>query len=339
MSELEEDWIFHRTLKTGKIQCLACPRHCQLVDGEVGWCGARKCENGKVIPRTYGLISSLAIDPIEKKPLYHFLPGTGILSIGSHGCNMGCLHCQNYSISANRSISSLREMSPEDLVNLALVRHLPSIASTYNEPMIAFEYVRDIANIAHKHNIKMVVVDNGYITRTLAEKLGPLIDAANIDVKGFSDEFYKEVCSSPSWKPILKTCDIFFNLGVHLEITNLIIPTKNDDMAMIKEMCEWIMDSLSAEVPLHFSAFHPDYKLRNLPFTPLKTLEAAYDVAKDVGLKYVYLGNVRSQKGNNTYCHTCNSLLINRLGYSTTVHNIKNGQCSNCQSPIFGLFS
>lgn len=335
----KEEWIFHRTLKSGKTQCLACPRHCQLVDGEVGWCGARECEDGKVIPRTYGLISSLATDPIEKKPLYHFLPGTGILSIGSHGCNMGCLHCQNYSISANRSISSLRKMNPDDLVNLALARNLPSIASTYNEPMIAFEYVRDIALIAHKYNLKMAVVDNGYITRDLAEKLGSLIDAANIDVKGFSDEFYKEVCASPSWKPVLKTCEIFFNLGVHLEITNLIIPSKNDDLTMIREMCEWILNSLSANVPLHFSAFHPDYKLRNLPSTPLKTLEAAYDVAKDVGLKYVYLGNVRGQKGNNTYCHNCNNLLIERLGYYTSVHNMKKGYCVKCQASIPGLFS
>jgi pyruvate formate lyase activating enzyme len=222
----ENEWEFDRPLKSGKLQCLACPRHCQLSDDEIGWCGARVNIKGKIIPRTYGLISSLAIDPIEKKPLYHFLPGTGILSIGSHGCNMGCLHCQNYSISENRDISSLRKMMPEELVRAALAKRLPSIASTYNEPMIAFEYVRDIAEIAHKHDLKMAVVDNGYITKRLAEKLGLLIDAANIDVKGFSSEFYKNLCSSPSWKPVLKTCEIFHKLGVHLEITNLVIPTK-----------------------------------------------------------------------------------------------------------------
>ncbi|MFX0171013.1 MAG: AmmeMemoRadiSam system radical SAM enzyme [Candidatus Hodarchaeota archaeon] len=335
----EEDWIFYRTLQSGKIQCLACPRHCQLSDDEVGWCGARICKDSKVVPRTYGLISSLAIDPIEKKPLYHFLPGTGILSIGSHGCNMGCLHCQNYSISANRSISSLKKMMPDELVKAAIANNIPSIASTYNEPMIAYEYVRDIARIAHDHNLKMVVVDNGYITRSLAEKLGTLIDAANIDVKGFSTEFYKEICNSPSWKPVLKTCEIFYNLGVHIEITNLIIPTKNDDHQMIKEMSEWILNNLSPDVPLHFSRFHPDYKLRNLPMTPLETLETAYNLAKDMGLRYVYLGNVRSHKGNNTFCYQCSNLIIQRSGYYTSIQNIENGRCSKCQTPISGVFS
>ncbi len=335
----ENEWKFHRTLKSGKLQCLACPRHCQLSDNEIGWCGARINKDGMIIPRTYALISSLASDPIEKKPLYHFLPGTDILSIGSHGCNMGCLHCQNYSISANRSISSLRKMTPENLIQIALSKGLPSIASTYNEPMIAFEYVRDIARLAHDHNLKMAVVDNGYITKKLAEKLGSLIDAANIDVKGFSPEFYKTICSSPSWKPVLKTCEIFHELGVHLEITNLVIPTKNDSMAMIREMCEWILNKLDPNVPLHFSRFHPDYKLRNLPITPIETLEAAYNVAKEVGLNYVYLGNVRSHKGNNTHCHKCNNLLIQRTGYFTSVQDISDGKCIKCQTSIPGVFS
>ncbi|MFX1504482.1 MAG: AmmeMemoRadiSam system radical SAM enzyme [Promethearchaeota archaeon] len=332
-------WNFYRKLKSGKLQCLACPRHCQLSENEIGWCGARINENGKIVPRTYGLISSLAIDPIEKKPLYHFLPGTGILSIGSHGCNMGCLHCQNYSISMNRNISSLRKMMPDELVRTALAKNLPSIASTYNEPMIAFEYVRDIAENAHRHNLRMAVVDNGYITRKLAERLGTLIDAANIDVKGFSTDFYKEVCSSPSWKPVLKTCEIFHKVGVHLEITNLVIPTKNDSMEMIREMCEWIVDSLNPNVPLHFSRFHPDHRLRNLPLTPIKTLEAAYNLAKDIGLNYVYLGNVRSHKGNDTYCHNCNALLIQRAGFYTEIRDLIAGKCEKCGTKIPGVFS
>ena len=339
----ENEWIFHRTLKSGKIQCLACPRHCQLIDNEIGWCWARINNNGKILPRTYGLISHPpTIDPVEKKPLYHFFPGTGILSFGSYGCNMGCLHCQNYSISAlpkkNEKLPPTKR-TPEEIVKEALKYNVPSIASTYNEPMIAFEYVRDIAKIAHKHNLKMVVVDNGYITKRLAEKLGNLIDAANIDVKGFSSDFYKEICSSPSWKPVLKTCEIFYELGVHVEITNLVIPTKNDSMDMIRDMCEWIMNNLDPNVPLHFSRFHPDNKLRNLPVTPIETLEAAYNVAKDVGLNYVYLGNVRSHKGNNTHCHQCNSLLIQRTGFNTTVRDISNGKCDKCQTPIPVVFS
>lgn len=338
-STKKNEWSFYRVLKSGKIQCLACPRHCQLSDNELGWCGARINKDGRIIPRTYGLISSIASDPIEKKPLYHFLPGTDILSIGSHGCNMGCLHCQNYTISWARDISNLKKMMPEKLVQEALKRNFPSIASTYNEPMIAFEYVRDIAEIAHRHNLKMVVVDNGYITRKLAEKLGKLIDAANIDVKGFSSDFYKEICSSPSWKPVLKTCEIFHKLGVHLEITNLVIPTKNDSMDMIREMCEWILNNLGPNIPLHFSRFHPDHKLRNLPLTPIETLEAAYHVAKDIGLNYVYLGNVWSHKGNDTYCHQCNHLLIHRTGFSTSIQGISDGKCEKCQIPIPGVFS
>lgn len=339
VSAQKNEWIFYRILKSGKLQCLACPRHCQLSDNEIGWCGARINQNRKISPRTYGLISSLATDPIEKKPFYHFLPGTDILSIGSHGCNMGCLHCQNYSISMNRNISSLKKMMPDELVQDALAKNVPSIASTYNEPMIAFEYVRDIARIAHKYNLKMAVVDNGYITKRLAEKLGTLIDAANIDVKGFSSEFYKEICSSPSWKPVLKTCEIFYELGVHLEITNLIIPTKNDSMDMIKEMCEWILNTLDPNIPVHFSRFHPDYKLHNLPITPINTLEAAYNIAKDTGLNYVYIGNVRSHKGNNTYCHQCNSLLIQRMGFYPSIQNMSDGKCDNCNTLIPGVFS
>lgn len=333
-----EEWIFHRTLKSGKTQCLVCPRHCGLESGEIGWCGARMCQEGRVLPRTYGLVSSVAVDPIEKKPLYHFLPGTGILSIGATGCNMRCLHCQNYSISQSRAISHLRKMSPRELVKQALGRNVASIASTYNEPLIAFEYVRDIGTLAHEEGLKMVVVDNGYINKRLAEKLAPYLDAANIDVKGFDSEFYKEICAIPSWKPVLKTCEIFFKLGVHLEITNLIIPTKNDNMETIRAMCEWIVTKLGPNVPLHFSAFHPDFKLRDLPYTPLKTLEDAYSIAKEVGLNYVYLGNVRSQTGNNTYCHNCNSHLISRAGYNTTTHGITQGRCDKCNTEVPGVF-
>ncbi|MFW9856608.1 MAG: AmmeMemoRadiSam system radical SAM enzyme [Candidatus Thorarchaeota archaeon] len=335
---LHEDWVFHRNLTSGKTQCLACARHCHLISGEIGWCGARMCQEGKVVPRTYGLVSSVAVDPIEKKPLYHFLPGTGILSIGATGCNMRCLHCQNHSISQSRAIAHLQRVSPRELVNQALERNLPSIASTYNEPMIAYEYVRDIGRIAHQEGLKMVVVDNGYISKRLAERLTPYLDGANIDVKGFSDEFYGEICDVRAWKLVLKTCEVFFQRGVHLEITNLIIPTKNDNMEMIREMCEWMVTKLSPNVPLHFSAFHPDYRLRNLPHTPMKTLEDALAVAKDVGLNYVYLGNVRGRKGNDTYCHNCHSHLISRAGYYTKLLGITEGRCTKCNTEIPGVF-
>jgi pyruvate formate lyase activating enzyme len=303
---------------------------CQLSDNEVGWCGARRSEGGTIKPRTYGKISSLAVDPIEKKPLYHFYPGEWILSLGSHGCNMGCLHCQNSSISMERSISGLREMPPEEVVNKALSKNIKLIASTYNEPMIAFEYVKDIAILAHKNNLKMAVVDNGYITKGLATALAPYIDAANIDIKGFSSEFYKNICGVPSWKPILRTCEIFHKEGVHLELTNLVIPTKNDSDKMIRDLCKWIIEKLDPAVPLHFSRFHPDHKLRNIPATPISTLEKAYNLAKDIGLQYVYVGNIRNHEGNNTFCHSCGKLVIQRSGYSVWKDNLKGDHCVSC---------
>ncbi|MHA1972162.1 MAG: AmmeMemoRadiSam system radical SAM enzyme [Candidatus Hodarchaeales archaeon] len=331
----DDEWKFYKVLSSGKVQCSVCPRHCTLSENEIGWCGARWHKEGKILPRTYSLVSSIAIDPIEKKPLYHFLPGTGILSIGSHGCNMGCLHCQNYSISMERSISHLRKVTPRELVATAKEKNIPSIASTYNEPMIAYEYLRDIAIEAHKIGIKIVTVDNGYITKRLAEKMAPFIDAANIDIKGFSDKFYKEICQVSSWQSVLETCKIFKNKGVHVEITNLIIPTKNDSVAMITELSEWVYNNLGADTPLHFSRFHPDYKLRNLPYTPLRTLEKAYKIAKEVGLNYIYLGNVRSDLGNNTYCPSCGNLLIERSGYYTKIIGLgKDGKCNNCSLKI-----
>ncbi|MHA2093313.1 MAG: AmmeMemoRadiSam system radical SAM enzyme [Candidatus Hodarchaeales archaeon] len=312
-------WEFHRELKSGKLQCTACPRLCQLMDSEIGWCGARIRKGKKIEPRTYGLIHGrLAEDPIEKKPLYHYYPDKKILSFGSYGCNLGCLHCQNWHISMQKQksdISKLIKMSPEEIVNDCLARNMKLIASTYNEPMIAFEYVRDIAKLAHDHNIKMVVVDNGYISRRLAEALTPCIDAANIDIKGFSSEFYKEICGSPSWKPILKTCEIFYKQGVHLELTNLVIPTKNDSDSMIQEMCEWIHEKLSPLIPLHFSAFRPDYKLNNLPFTSVKTLEKAIKIATDVGLKYVYIELFFMWNSTSYHCCLMTNILFLSFWY------------------------
>ncbi len=342
LNKFEEDteWGFFRPLKSGKLQCVACPRFCPLSNLEVGWCGARENRDGKIVPRTYGLISSnLTPDPIEKKPLYHFLPGTKILSFGSYGCNLGCLQCQNHRISMERDIRKLEKKKPEEIVETARSNGRLSIASTYNEPLIAFEYVRDIATLAREYDIKMVVVDNGYITENLAKKISNFIDGANIDVKGFSSEFYKEVCDARAWKSVLKTCEIFHQAGVHLEITNLIIPTKNDSLDMIRDLCHWVHDKLSNEIPMHFSAFHPDHELEHLPRTSIQTLDSAYEIAKDIGLHHVYIGNVHSDKGNNTYCHNCSSLLIERFGNHITSKKIHNGRCNKCQTPLYGVFS
>jgi pyruvate formate lyase activating enzyme len=215
------------------------------------------------------------------------------------------------------------------------MRKIPSIASTYNEPLIAFEFVRDISIEAKKHNIKMVVVDNGYITKNLAEKIAPYLDAANIDIKGFTSDFYKEVCDTPAWKAVLETCKIFKESGVHIEITNLVIPSRNDSRGMIETMCQWISSNLGPDTPLHFSAFHPDHLMQNLPRTPLKTLEMAYGIAKQFELEYVYLGNVISVLGNDTRCPECNNLIIKRHRYNTEIIGISNsGTCTKCQKAV-----
>jgi pyruvate formate lyase activating enzyme len=231
-------------------------------------------------------------------------------------------------------ISRLLKVTPAEIVQECSTRNMKLIASTYNEPMIAFEFVRDIAKLAHDHNFKMVVVDNGYITKRLAESLAPYIDAANIDIKGFSSNFYKEICGAPSWKPILRTCEIFHRNGVHLELTNLIIPTKNDSEPMIREMCEWIYDKLGPLVPLHFSAFRPDYKLNHLPHTPVRTLENAMKIAVEIGLKYVYIGNVSGHEGNHTFCHNCKNLVVIRERYSTRMVGLDGSNCALCGTKL-----
>lgn len=335
-NQISEDWNFSKKIKNNQLQCLACPRFCKLDEGEIGWCGGRVRVKDKIISRTYGLVSSIANDPIEKKPLYHFKPGTSILSIGTIGCNLSCLHCQNSSISMTRSVSFLREYLPKDAINDSISQGISSIALTYNEPLINFEYIRDIGKLTLKNNIDLVLVTNGYCNDDLALKLTPYIKGANIDVKGFTSEFYKEVCGQASLKPVLNTCKRFFEHNIHLEITNLIIPTKNDSKEEISSMIEWIITNLSDQVPLHFSRFHPDWQLKNLPPTPISTLEMAYNTAKDMGLKYVYIGNVRNDNYNSTFCPSCNSRLIHRTGFSTKIENFdeSSGLCKRCNNKI-----
>ena len=333
---MKKETLIYEKLDDNKVKCGICPRRCLINPGNIGNCGSRQNIDGILYSLTYGLISSVAIDPMEKKPLYHFYPGHSILSISSVGCNFHCRHCQNSSISQVKATNhGLREMSAEKIVKHAKNNNCGHIAYTYNEPLIWLEFILDVAKLAHKNGIKNVLVTNGYVTLEAFDLIKNYIDAANVDVKAFRDEFYKEIVGVPSVKPVLDTVKTMFNSNVLVEITNLIIPTKNDNMGDIKALCEWIKTELSDEVPLHFSAFRPMYKLMNVPSTPKSTLDEAYKVASDVGLKHVYVGNVYDPDKNTTFCPNCNAIVIERRGYSISCKNLtSNNTCKKCNTSI-----
>lgn len=275
-------------------------------------------------------------DPIEKKPLFHFLPKTTALSIATAGCNFTCKNCQNWSISQVSPEQTINlEVSPEMLVDLALEYKIPTIAYTYTEPTIFFEYMLETAKIAKKRGVLNMYHSNGYINREPLLALTPYLDGADVDLKGFSNEFYQNITGGTLY-PVLETLKTLKKGNVWLEITNLVIPTKNDSEHMIKELCQWIKDELGNDVPLHFSRFYPQYKLQNLPSTPIKTLQKAAEIAHNVGLHYIYIGNVPGMPEENTYCPTCGKVIIERRGYSIGAINIHNGTCKFCQTEIPG---
>lgn len=329
---MKKETILYEKLNDKKVKCGVCPWRCVLKPGKLGNCGTRENVNGELYSLTYGAISSLAIDPMEKKPMYHFYPGNPILSISSVGCNFHCKHCQNWTISQVKATEArLREMSPEDVINYAKKKNCKHIAYTYNEPLIWLEYILDVAKLARENGITNVLVTNGYITHEAFELIKPYIDGANVDVKAFTDNFYQEIVGVPSIKPVLDTVKNMHQAGILVEITNLIIPTKNDDMEEIQELCEWVKNDLGDDVPLHFSRFHPMFQLSDVPSTPKKTLEKAYEVAKRVGLKHIYLGNIFIPKTGNTYCPNCNTLIIERQGYSISCKNLSSkNTCKKC---------
>jgi pyruvate formate lyase activating enzyme len=296
----------------GKVHCYLCPRHCHIGQGQAGFCFIRANQGGKLYSLGYAHPAALQIDPIEKKPLNHFLPGTNVFSVGTAGCNMGCFFCQNWSISKSKSDQRHSTyMPPEEVVEMAIENNCPSIAFTYNEPTIWGEYVIDICKVAHEHGLKTVMVSNGYVTYEAFHDIYDHIDAANIDLKAFTEKFYGGTTLT-HLQPVLDTLKwLKKETSVWFEITNLLIPTLNDAPSETRALCEWILENLGPDVPLHFTAFHPDFKLRDKPRTPEETLHAARAIALDVGLHYVYEGNIRS--GNaHTQCPSCNSTLIRR---------------------------
>ena len=283
---------YYKHLDDGRVECTLCPHHCRIAEGKTGVCRSRRNQNGMLVSGVYGKPCSLAIDPIEKKPLYHFHPGTTCLSLACTGCNFRCLNCQNHDIS-QVSLSDVNhyELSPEDVVALCLKHHCPGIAYTYTEPLTYLEYIIDCARLAHEAGLWNILVTAGYVCQEPLADLLPYLDAANVDLKSFSDDIYNKV-SGGHLQPVLDTILAMKQAGVWVEITNLVIPTVNDDLDMIRRMCRWLADNGLAEAPLHFSRFFPRYKMQDVPPTPIATLKAAKQIAEEEGTKYVYLGNV-----------------------------------------------
>ncbi|MBP5638142.1 MAG: AmmeMemoRadiSam system radical SAM enzyme [Victivallales bacterium] len=277
----------------GKVQCELCPRHCVISEGKTGYCAVRRNVGGKLMSLSYGHPVSAAIDPIEKKPLARFMPGTRTFSFGTFGCNLGCVFCQNDWLSRgdyDRNDASCKFIAPEQIVQMALMNRCPSISFTYNEPTVFAEYANDIARMSHDAGLKNVLVSNGYINELPSQELYPLIDAANIDMKGFCHGFYPEMCQA-TLEPVLDSILRLYNLGKHIEITTLVIPEKNDDDFSVQQWLDWVQTHLDMEVPLHFSAYHPAYKCR-IPSTPAKTLYHIREICIERGFKNVFLGNI-----------------------------------------------
>ncbi len=322
--------------KEKTVQCQLCPHFCTLKEGERGRCRVRENKKGKLISLVYGKPCSLSLDPIEKKPLYHFLPGELALSIATVGCNLRCLHCQNWEISQSSDISSI-EISPKKVIEEVKKNDVKIISYTYTEPTIFYEYMLNIAKLAKKSGIKNTIVSNGFINPEPLKKLCKYIDGANIDLKSINNEFYKNICKARV-KPVLESLKILKEKEVWIEITNLLIPTLNDKKKNIKSLVLWIKKNLGTHVPLHFTAFYPSYKLLNLPATPLKTLKEAKDIATKAGMKYVYIGNISDEEGSSTFCPKCDSILIKRKLFSATENNLKEGKCPKCNEKIEGVW-
>ena len=331
---------YWHVLEDGRIQCDLCPRACKLNEGQRGMCFVRMREGDQVVLTTYGRSSGFCVDPIEKKPLNHFLPGTPVLSFGTAGCNLACRFCQNWDISKSREFHTLADQaSPETIARAALELGCRSVAFTYNDPVIFMEYAIDVAQACHEVGIKSVAVTAGYICEEPREAFYAHMDAANIDLKAFTEDFYQKITVS-ALQPVLDTLKyVRHETDVWFELTNLLIPGHNDSDAELEEMTQWVVEELGPDVPMHFSAFHPDYKMRDVPHTPAATLSRARAIARKNGVRYAYTGNVYDKRGGSTYCHHCDNLLIGRNWYVLSEWNLTpEGNCRFCGTPCAGVF-
>lgn len=330
---------WHQT-EEGRIQCDLCPRFCRLQEGQRGFCFVRQCVDKQIVLTTYGRSSGFCVDPIEKKPLNHFYPGTPVLSFGTAGCNLGCRFCQNWDISKSREWDTLADQaSPELIARAAKDLGCQSVAFTYNDPVIFMEYAIDVAQACHERGLKTVAVTAGEICPEPREEFFKYMDAANVDLKAFSEHFYKKICFG-SFETVLETLKYLkHETKVWFEITTLLIPGENDSSEELEAQSQWIAEHLGPDVPLHFTAFHPDFKMMEYPPTPPSTLNRAREIALKNGLHYVYTGNVHDHSGSSTYCPECKNILIGRDWYVLSEWNLtEEGNCKFCGAAISGRF-
>lgn len=331
---------YWHTLKDGRVQCDLCPRFCKLHEGQRGLCFVRANENNRIVLTTWGRSSGFAVDPIEKKPLNHFLPGTPVLSFGTAGCNLACKFCQNWDISKSREMDTLMDRAtPEMIAKTAESLNCRSVAYTYNDPVIFHEYAIDVAQACRERGINNVSVSAGYVCEEPREEFYRYMDAANIDLKAFTDSFYRKLTGS-HLGPVLETLKYLkHETDVWLETTTLIIPGENDSDQELNEMTQWVVENLGPDVPMHFSAFHPDWKMKNYPATSRETLLRARKIALDNGVHYAYVGNVHDKAADSTWCHKCGELLIGRDWYELSDWNLtESGCCKKCGARCSGLF-
>lgn len=329
---------YYQVLANGNIRCELCPRHCEVMDGDRGECGVRENRRGHYLTLAYGNPCAVHIDPIEKKPLFHVLPGTGSYSLATAGCNLHCKFCQNWEISQARPEETYNfDLNPAAIVEAAQRTGCPTIAHTYVEPMIFYEYMRDIARLSRGAGIINVCHTAAYINPEPLTALCPLLGAACVDLKGFSETFYRELVGA-TLAPVLEALKILRRQGVHVEIVNLVIPQYNDDPKELAAMCAWIREELGPLTPVHFSRFYPLYKMKQHYPTPVSTLEKAREIAHQQGLRYVYLGNVPQHPAENTYCHNCQQLIIARRGYQIVAMKLRDGRCPSCGTVIPGIW-
>ena len=331
--------MLYEKLGDGRVRCNLCAHRCVISPGHRGICAVRENRDGTLYSLVYGKAISLAVDPIEKKPLFHFLPGSRAYSIATVGCNFTCLNCQNYTISQyprehNGQVIG-EEITPAEIVTDAVERGCQTIAYTYTEPTIFFEYAYDTARLAHEKGLRNVFVSNGYMTEEAAEKIIPYLDGINIDLKGISDEFYRKIAGG-TLRPVLRSIERFHRAGVWVEVTTLIIPGMNDSDDDLRWIAEAIY-GISPTIPWHISRFYPAYRLRDVPPTPVATLRRAREIGREVGLRYVYMGNVPGE-GESTYCPHCGAKLIKRIGFAVVENRLQDGHCPKCGAPIDGVF-
>jgi len=334
---------YHKSMKYYKkeegkerIICLLCRHACKLKEGQVGICGVNKNVEGKLKTLVYGHPIALNVDPVEKKPLYHLLPGSKVLSFGTVGCNFKCLFCQNWDISQEHSINKEIEVSPQQMVNLALQEGASAIAYTYNEPTIFYPYAKDIGVLAKEKGLKNIFVSNGFESKEMIEDMATWVDAANIDLKSWDDNYYKKVLKG-GLEEVKDTLRRMIKAGIWVEITTLLIEGDNDSNEALEEMAAFIANDLGIAVPWHLSAFSPNYKMLDHNSTGIDTLQRAQKIGEKAGLKHIYLGNVPI--AGNTYCPECDTILIDRTGYSVTTNRLRDGVCHHCNKPIAGVWS